>query len=136
LQEKSSDEAWSLPAGGIDLGESPPEAIVREVLEETGYKVSVHGIVGVFGGRELRYTYPNGDPVEYVVTLFQCKIVGDIGRYTDAETKSIRYFERHEMPKLAWAYPIEELFGRFSQHQDIATSVWKARSCGSAGLSQ
>lgn len=94
---------------------------------------TVSGVDGVFGGREIRYTYPNGDPVEYVVTLFPCKIVGGTGRYTDAETKSIRYFERHEMPKLALPYPIEELSGRFSQHQDFPTCVWKARFCGSAG---
>ncbi|MGF6933606.1 8-oxo-dGTP pyrophosphatase MutT (NUDIX family) [Paraburkholderia sp. UCT70] len=58
LQEKSSDEAWSLPAGGIELGESPQEAIAREVMEETGYAIRIHGILGVFGGRAFRYTYP------------------------------------------------------------------------------
>src|ERR1700722_14928566 len=76
LQEKSSGEAWSLPAGGVELGESPQEAIIREVMEETGYAVRIHGIISVFGGREFRYTYPSGDRVQYVVTLFQCKIIG------------------------------------------------------------
>jgi 8-oxo-dGTP pyrophosphatase MutT (NUDIX family) len=113
LQEKSSGEAWSLPAGGIELGESPQEAIIREVMEETGYAVRIQGIVSVFGGWEFRYAYPSGDRVEYIVTLFQCKIIGGSGVPTDSETKSIKYFGRHEMPELALPYPKEDLFRAF-----------------------
>jgi 8-oxo-dGTP pyrophosphatase MutT (NUDIX family) len=113
LQEKSSGEAWSLPAGGIELGESPQEAIIREVMEETGYVVSIHAIAGVFGGKAFRYTYPNGDPVEYVAILFQCKILGGSGVPTDTETKSLGYFARDDMPKLALPYPKDDLFRPF-----------------------
>jgi 8-oxo-dGTP pyrophosphatase MutT (NUDIX family) len=113
LQEKSSGEAWSFPAGGIELGESPQEAITREVVEETGYAIRIHGILGVIGGRAFRYTYPNGDQVEYVATLFQCKIIGGSGIPTDTETKSTRYFKRHEMPELALPYSIDDLFCKF-----------------------
>jgi putative (di)nucleoside polyphosphate hydrolase len=28
--------AWQLPQGGLDVGEEPPEAVLREVQEETG----------------------------------------------------------------------------------------------------
>ncbi|WP_321846926.1 NUDIX domain-containing protein [Paraburkholderia bannensis] len=113
LQEKSSGEAWSLPAGGIELGESPQEAIVREVMEETGYAVRIHAILGVFGGLEFRYTYPSGDRVEYVVTLFQCKIIGGSGVPTDSETRATKYFGRHDMPELALPYPKDDLFRTF-----------------------
>ncbi|WP_245811707.1 NUDIX domain-containing protein [Paraburkholderia megapolitana] len=113
LQEKSSGEAWSLPAGGVELGESPQEAIIREVMEETGYAVEIHRILGVFGGHTFRYTYPSGDQVEYMVTLFQCKIIGASGIPTDSETKSTRYFDRRDMPELALPYPIDDLFRSF-----------------------
>ncbi|HEV7320038.1 MAG TPA: NUDIX domain-containing protein [Ensifer sp.] len=36
LQEKASGEGWSLPAGAIEPGETPDEAVMREVMEETG----------------------------------------------------------------------------------------------------
>lgn len=111
LQEKSSGEAWSLPAGGIELGESPQEAITREVMEETGYEVRVGRILAVYGGSAFRYTYPNGDEVEYVVTLFECQILGGSGVPTDNETKSTRFFHRDEMPPLALPYPMDVLFG-------------------------
>ncbi|WP_258167922.1 NUDIX domain-containing protein [Paraburkholderia sp. BL21I4N1] len=113
LQEKSSGEAWSLPAGGIELGESPQEAIAREVMEETGHAIRIHGILGVFGGRPFRYTYPSGDQVEYVVTVFQCKIIGGSEVPSDSETRSIQYFGRHEMPELALPYPKDDLFRLF-----------------------
>ncbi|MBW9054420.1 NUDIX domain-containing protein [Rhizobium mesosinicum] len=79
LQEKASEEGWSLPAGAIEPGETPQEAVVREVAEETGLVVSADKIVGVFGGRDFRYTYPNGHSVEYLVTLFKCQVLRKLG---------------------------------------------------------
>jgi ADP-ribose pyrophosphatase YjhB (NUDIX family) len=109
LQEKK-DEAWSLPAGMIEPGESPGEAIVREVKEETGLVVIPSRILGVFGGRKFRYVYPNGDQVEYTIILMDCSIVGDTGIATDSETKSLRYYDKKSMPELALPYPKEVLF--------------------------
>lgn len=37
----SAREAWTLPGGGIDFGEHPRDAVVREVYEETGLHVVV-----------------------------------------------------------------------------------------------
>ena len=38
---------WTLPGGGIDHGERPEDAAVREVLEETGYRITLGRLVGV-----------------------------------------------------------------------------------------
>ena len=34
-----ASEAWAVPSGGIEEGESPEECCIREVKEETGYDV-------------------------------------------------------------------------------------------------
>ncbi|WP_251572225.1 NUDIX hydrolase [Paenibacillus sp. MER TA 81-3] len=34
---------WSYPGGGIEQGETPEEACIREVKEETGYEITLHG---------------------------------------------------------------------------------------------
>ena len=49
--------------------------------------------------------YPNGDEVEYVVTVFDCEVVG--GSFIDShdETRTLEYFRREEMPALAFEYP-------------------------------
>ncbi|MGF6174237.1 8-oxo-dGTP pyrophosphatase MutT (NUDIX family) [Ensifer sp. 4252] len=79
-------------------------------MEETGLTVTPTSVLGVFGGRAFRYTYPNGDQVEYIVTLFRCEVVEDLGSWTDNETRSLRYFARDEMPPLALPYPASALF--------------------------
>ena len=38
---------WTLPGGGIDFGESPEAAMVREVFEETGLSVRPTSIAGI-----------------------------------------------------------------------------------------
>jgi len=105
LQRRTSDGAWSLPAGAIDPGESPAHAVAREVREETGLRVVPERIVGVFGGRGFSHTYANGDRVEYLVVLFACRVVGGEPGGEDDETAELRYFEPGEMPELALAYP-------------------------------
>jgi 8-oxo-dGTP pyrophosphatase MutT (NUDIX family) len=110
LQERSSGEGWSLPAGAIEPGESPEQAVQREVLEETGLVVAPKEILGVFGGQGFRYVYPNGDAVEYTVVLFRCTVTGETSATLDSETKSLRYFAMAEMPRLALPYPTETLF--------------------------
>lgn len=54
----------SQPAGHIESGESPEDAVVREVLEETGCTVTCERLVGVYlwvhpqtGQRYLRIVY-------------------------------------------------------------------------------
>lgn len=48
--------AWQFPQGGIDPGESAQEALLREVMEETGYNPGHYSLEAVRGG--YRYDYP------------------------------------------------------------------------------
>jgi 8-oxo-dGTP pyrophosphatase MutT (NUDIX family) len=47
LFQRKHDGSWSLPAGAIEPGESPADAVVRGVREETGIKVKPERIAGV-----------------------------------------------------------------------------------------
>ncbi|WP_409291385.1 NUDIX domain-containing protein [Peribacillus sp. SCS-37] len=115
LQNKGNGEKWSLPAGALEPGETPADAVAREVWEETGLRVTPKRLAGVFGGREFRYQYPNGHEVEYVVFLFECEADHIARQPVDEETAELRFFKPEEMPELALPYPLflftEEEFG-------------------------
>lgn len=51
--------AWDLPGGGLEFGESPEEALHRELMEETGLQVLDHSLLDVYQNR-LIYTCADG----------------------------------------------------------------------------
>ncbi|MDA0131897.1 MULTISPECIES: NUDIX domain-containing protein [unclassified Vibrio] len=110
LLQKKSDGSWSLPAGMIEPGESPSQAVIREVREETGLAVEVERVLGVFGGEGFGFAYPNGDQVEYTVIMFKCQQTGQFAEDLDEETSELAWFSKSDMPTLALPYPLECLF--------------------------
>jgi len=46
--KEPEDGRWSLPGGWADVGESPSEAVVREVLEEAGYETRAVKLLAVY----------------------------------------------------------------------------------------
>ncbi len=107
LHKKPFGQGWSLPAGMIEPGETPSEAISREIFEETGFQTKNMELITVLGGRNFRFTYPNGDEVEYTVVVFKAQIGEKIQKPLIDETVEVRFFAPQGMPELALPYPSE-----------------------------
>lgn len=45
LVRRADDGRWAMPGGWVDPGETPEQAVVREVAEETGLQVSAPHLV-------------------------------------------------------------------------------------------
>lgn len=66
---------WSIPGGAVEIGEPVREAAVREVMEECGLEVNLHGVYDVFdiivrdGEGKVEYQYVLVDFVASPVTV-------------------------------------------------------------------
>jgi 8-oxo-dGTP diphosphatase len=65
---------WSLPGGALELGETLEEAVVREVLEETGLVIEPVTVVEAFD----RISHDDAGRVRYhyVLVDFLCRVTG------------------------------------------------------------
>lgn len=98
-------DLWVSPGGAIDPGESPVDAVVREVWEETNLLVEPIALCGVFGGPELQVRYANGDRVAYVLSVFECRLLGGELRPDGEEVLDARWVTPDELAALvvpAW----------------------------------
>lgn len=101
-QRRSDNGKWALPGGAIDLGETPSQAVVREVWEETGLHVVPEYLQGVFGGTGYRVAYRYGDHVEYTCLVFECKTIGGTLTPVDGESVELSYFAPEDLPDLGF----------------------------------
>jgi ADP-ribose pyrophosphatase YjhB (NUDIX family) len=78
LQRRDDNGKWGLPGGGVEPGESVAVAIVREVREETGLEVEPVRLIGVYSdpANHQIITYPDGNVIHYVSSVFECAIRG------------------------------------------------------------
>lgn len=76
LTRRADNGLWCVPGGAMESGESAAETCEREVFEETGLKVRVKRIVGVYSNPDQLIVYPDGNKVHIVVLGFEAEIIG------------------------------------------------------------
>ncbi len=87
LAHRRDIDWWNLPGGGMELEETVDEALRREVYEETGLKVEIERLVGV-------YSKPQK---QEVVLTFSCHVTGGTLHETE-ETSECCYFAPDNLP--------------------------------------
>jgi 8-oxo-dGTP pyrophosphatase MutT (NUDIX family) len=106
LARHSNAGLWVAPGGAIDPDESPVDAVVREVFEETGLHVEPVNLMGVFGGPSFRVRYANGDETGYVMVVFECRVLGGTLVPDGEEILELRWVAPDEigsLPSSRWA---------------------------------
>ena len=85
---RRGDLAWGLPKGLVEPDETPEQAAVREVREETGLEAEVEVSLG-----EIRYFYVwEGIRVRKAVHFFLMRATGGDASQHDDEMEEVRWF--------------------------------------------
>jgi 8-oxo-dGTP pyrophosphatase MutT (NUDIX family) len=87
-QTRRGDIAWGLAKGGIEPDETPEQAAVREVREETGIQAVVEGSLG-----ETRYFYVwENVRIRKTVHFFLMRATGGDVNERDDEMEDVKWF--------------------------------------------
>ena len=97
---RTDNDLWALPGGAQDFGEFVAETVVRETLEETGIRVEVTGLVGVYSNPRHVIAYSNGEVRQQFSLCFRARPV--TGELTpSAESSEVRWVDLSELDPLA-----------------------------------
>jgi 8-oxo-dGTP pyrophosphatase MutT (NUDIX family) len=99
LTQRTDNGRWCLPGGMMESGESVAETCEREVWEETGLKVRVTRLVGVYSNPDQLVIYADGNKAFFVIMSFEAEILsGELG--LSNETTAYGYYSLKEMESM------------------------------------
>lgn len=96
VARRSDNGRWGIIGGVMEPGDTPANAIVREVREETSLQVEIERLVGVYAEPEMAYS--NGDRAQYVTTCFRCRVISGTATVSDDESLELRWFAPEALP--------------------------------------
>ncbi|MGN6204622.1 NUDIX hydrolase [Humibacter sp.] len=93
---------WTLPGGGLEAGEDPADAAVREVREETGYDAELDELIGVHSHVIPEDQRNSGlGALQALRIVYRAHVVaGMLTNEADGSTDEARWFRLDEIPAL------------------------------------
>lgn len=115
LVEDLPTKEWALPGGYAEVGLTPKESIIKEVLEETGLTVDECELVAVFD-TNLRKDIPQ--LFQYYKLVFCCTVTDGIFK-ENIETSDADFFDLENLPKLSQNRTTKEQLIELSNNTSI-----------------
>ncbi len=97
LVRESKDNAYSLPGGWCDLGDSPSEAAINEVKQEAGIDIKIKRLLGILDISKDQ----NGLLEAQYVVCFVAEQTSEFKEHS-YETNDVKYFPVNNLPNLSF----------------------------------
>ena len=98
LQKRGDSNKWGFPGGAIELGETPEEAAIRELKEETGLDVTIDSLIGIYTDSDMKY--PNGDSAQSIAIVYKLKALSGELICDNKETIDLKFFDVDKLPEM------------------------------------
>lgn len=114
VKELMDGGRWTLPGGWADVNDSPGEAAVREIREESGFQTRALRLLAVYDRSKHPHVPPHPNSVYKIFIL--CEITGGAAT-TSAETGGAAFFAESDIPELSTARVTRQQIARmFAYH--------------------
>jgi len=94
LVQRADSKIWLYPTGWADVGYSPAEVAVKEVLEETGIEAEARRVVGVIDGQRMGFSR-----FGMYMLLFHLHAIGGELQCHPLECADVGWFARDALPE-------------------------------------
>ena len=99
LIQRSDNGLWAIPGGAQDFGESITATAVRETLEETGIRIEIVGLVGIYSDPQHVIAYDDGEVRQEFSICFRGRPI-DGAISTSTESTRVEWVERERVNRL------------------------------------
>ena len=95
----ASGEIWTLPGGGLEFGEPPEVAVIRELAEESGYQGEVVGLADVTD--RVLTDSEGGGRMHAIRIVYRVRVTGgELRDEVDGSTDTCRWLTPEEASRL------------------------------------
>jgi ADP-ribose pyrophosphatase YjhB (NUDIX family) len=116
LIRRTDNNYWSIPGGQVEPGESLPQAVTREVAEETGMRCEVTALVGIYSDPGHVAAYDDGEVRQEFSICYATRLLGG-QLQTSAESSAVRFVSQDELPGYTIHPSIQRRIGRYLERR-------------------